>query len=213
MAAPIICDMGNSGEDLARNITPAGRDFGIVPETDLERAIVTSPDWIEGASWGQPRPGHPEGEVAAHIREVLANVDVVALDAADRAQLRVIALVHDTFKDKVDQNQPRTGENHHGMIARRFAERYVTEVSVLDVIELHDEAFNSWGKGERSGKWDAAEERVGRLFERLGSNLPLYLRFYRADNETGGKDQTPLEWFEQVTQRRSGWGRPASDSL
>jgi hypothetical protein len=176
--------------------------MSVAPETDLERAIVTSPDWIEGASWGQPRPGHPEGGVAAHIRDVLANVDAVAVDAADRAQLRVIALVHDTFKNKVDRSQPRTGENHHGTIARRFAERYLTDGAVLDVIELHDEAFNAWGKGERSGKWDAAEERASRLIERLGSNLPLYLRFYRADNETGSKDQTPLVWFESLVERR-----------
>ena len=38
------------------------------------------PDWREGAAWGDPRPGHPEGSVQAHIEDVLANVDRVAVD-------------------------------------------------------------------------------------------------------------------------------------
>jgi hypothetical protein len=48
---------------------------GIAPETELETRIVSDPEWQEGAAWGQPRPGHPEGVVGAHIEEVLRNVD------------------------------------------------------------------------------------------------------------------------------------------
>jgi hypothetical protein len=50
-----------------------------------------------------------------HIEEVLANVDLVALDESDRQRLRFVALVHDTFKHRVDRDQPRVGENHHAM--------------------------------------------------------------------------------------------------
>ena len=85
------------------------------------------------------------------------------------------------------------------MIARRFAERLVDDPKLLDVIELHDEAFNSWVKGERGGKWDAAETRATRLLDRLGDSRDFYLRFYRADNRTGSKDQAPLEWFESLS--------------
>jgi hypothetical protein len=108
-------------------------------------------------------------------------------------------LTHDTFKHRVDRDQPLTGENHHAMIARRFAERFVDDPALLDVIELHDEAFNSWVKGERGGKWDAAEARAMRLLDRLGDSRDFYIRFYRADNRTGSKDQAPLEWFENLS--------------
>jgi hypothetical protein len=137
--------------------------LGIRPETSAEQMIVSDPEWVEGAAWGDPRPAHPEGRVAEHIVAVLERVDVYALDASDRARLRVVALIHDTFKHRVDRDQQPTGENHHAMIARRFAERYVTDSELLDVIELHDEAFNAWVKGERGGKWDAAEARAMRL--------------------------------------------------
>jgi hypothetical protein len=91
--------------------------------------------------------------VGAHVVEVLANVEDEAVNPRDRARLRLIALTHDTFKHLVDVRQPREGENHHAMIARRFAERYTDDAEVLDVIELHDEAFNAWVKRERGGKW------------------------------------------------------------
>ena len=95
-------------------------------------------------------------------------------------------------------SRPREGENHHAMIARRFAERYTEDAEVLDVIELHDEAFNAWVKGERGGKWDAAEARALRLLDRLGGSADFYLRFYRADNRTAARSQEPLEWFEGI---------------
>jgi len=173
--------------------------LAITPETDLEARIIGDADWQEGATWGKPRRGHPEGTVSAHIEEVLWNVDEEALDDPDRERLRLVALIHDTFKHRVDRELPRVGENHHAMIARRFAERHLDDAELLDVIELHDEAYNAWVKGERGGKWDGAEARARRLLERLGDSRSFYVRFYRADNRTGSKDQAPLEWFERIS--------------
>lgn len=172
--------------------------MAIVPETELERRILTDLEWQEGTAWGTPRPGHPEGSVAAHIQEVLANIDREALDADDRERLRVVALVHDTFKYRVRRDRPRTGANHHAVIARRFAERYTDDHELLELVELHDEAYNAWLKGHRGGDWAAAEARARRLLDRLGASLPLYLRFYRADARTGNKSSAPLAWFEQL---------------
>jgi hypothetical protein len=173
----------------------------VLPETDLERLIVADSEWQEGAAWGDPRPGHPEGAVTAHIEDVLANIDGVAIDGGDRERLRFVALVHDTFKHRVDSTRPRDGENHHAVIARRFAERYSDDNELLEVIELHDEAFNAWAAGERSGDWEPAVARAMRLLDRLGSSDDFYLRFYRADNATGSKNPAPLEWFERVMKR------------
>src|SRR6266516_4609282 len=123
------------------------------PETPLERAICADPAWRTGAEWGEPRPGHPEGTVIAHVAHVLANVDRVALDPADRDRLRLVAIVHDAFKGEVDRSLQKTGENHHARRARRFAERFVSDTELLDVIELHDDAYLAWRHGRRSGDW------------------------------------------------------------
>jgi len=177
--------------------------MAIVPESELERRIVADPRWQEGAAWGTPRPGHPEGSVAGHIEEVLSNVDDEASDAVDRERLRFVALIHDTFKHRVQRARPRTGDNHHAVVARQFAEHYTNDVELLELIELHDESYNAWLKGRRSGDWPAAEARARRLLDRLGRSAPLYLRFYRADARTGDKSREPLVWFEGLARERS----------
>ena len=172
------------------------------PETDIERRIVADPRWNAGVAWGEPRPGHPEGRVEAHVVEVLGNVEKLNLDPTERMKLRLIALVHDSFKNEVDYSQPKSGANHHAMIARKFAENFTSDDDVLELIELHDEAYNSWGIGSRHGDWGKAEARAARLLDRLGGRIDLYLAFYRADNAAGDKRQEPLEWFEKLADGR-----------
>ena len=120
----------------------------------------------------------------------------------NRERLRLIALIHDTFKYKVDGYKPKTGENHHAMIARRFAEKYTTDIVVLEIIELHDEAYNAWQKGDRDNKWSQAESRANKLIARLDNidseAVDLYTIFYQCDNETGNKGQDNLEWFKDI---------------
>jgi HD domain-containing protein len=141
-------------------------------ETDLEQQICADPTWQQGAMWGEPRPGHSEGKVIYHIAEVLANVDRLARTDEERSALRLIALIHDNFKYRVDTTKPRVGNNHHAMLARQFAERYLDDPDILDIIELHDEAFNAWRLGTSKDRWNEAEVRANRLIARLGSSLP-----------------------------------------
>lgn len=165
------------------------------PETALERAICADPGWRAGVAWGEPRPGHPEGSVIAHVADVLANVDRIALDPADRARLRYAAIVHDAFKADVESSRRKTGENHHAMRARRFAERHLDDPDLLDVIELHDEAYLAWRQGGRDGDWPAADRRARALLDRLGDRYDLYARFDRADSETAGKTDEHRHWL------------------
>jgi hypothetical protein len=97
---------------------------------------------------------------------------------------------------------PKTGSNHHAFIARKFAERYIDDQALLNIIELHDEAYNSWRMGALRDRWDKAEERASHLVDRLGPSLPLYVRFYRSDNKTASKEPDSLLWFEQFLRRR-----------
>ena len=116
-------------------------------ETDLERTIAADPAWQQGVIWGKPRYGHLEGAVQFHIADVLANIDRQQPLPDDRTKLRLIALVHDTFKYRVNELKPKMGNNHHAHIARLFAEKYIHDPVILDLIELHDEAYNSWRLG------------------------------------------------------------------
>jgi hypothetical protein len=167
-------------------------------ETQLERLIAAQPRWQRGVEFGRPRAGHPEGAVKHHIAAVLANIDRLFADHPFRAQLRLIALIHDTFKSEVETDEPKTGDNHHALRARRFAEPFISDAQVLDVIELHDHAHNAWQRGSQFFDWKTAESRALALIAKLGNTLDLYLRFYQCDNETAGKDQTCFHWFHDL---------------
>lgn len=174
----------------------------IQPENGIEEAICADADFIAGAAYGKPRNGHPEGAVIYHIKEVLENIDKFYNDDEDRADLRLIAIVHDTFKNKVNQNLPKQGDNHHGSIARKFSEKFFDNDRLLTVIALHDDAYNAWSAGGRHGDWYKAKRRAEMLIKTLemGDCLDLYVKFYRCDNATGDKSQDNYEWFNDLIQ-------------
>lgn len=173
-------------------------------ETALERQIAEDPEWQAGVEWGIPRTGHLEGPVKFHIIDVLANIErqQPSPTSQERCALRLVALTHDAFKYRVDESRPKIGTNHHAYIARKFSEHYIHDPALLDIIELHDEAYNSWRLGARKGRWQHAEERIDLLLERLGPSLSLYARFFLADSHTESKNQDPVTWFREVLQRR-----------
>ena len=53
---------------------------GFTPETDLERRLARDPVLQEGWAWGEPRRGHPEGSVGAHVADLLPTVVIVRAD-------------------------------------------------------------------------------------------------------------------------------------
>lgn len=171
-------------------------------ETNLERTIAESPEWQLGAVWGKPRSGHREGAVMYHIADVLANIDRQVLTDDERRELRLIALVHDTCKYRVNEHKPKIGINHHAVMARQFAECYINDTTLLEIIELHDEAYYCWRIGYYKGKWRLAEENMDLLLARLGSSLSLYAHFFFADSDTDSKNPEPINWFRQFLLRK-----------
>ncbi|TXB61384.1 HD domain-containing protein [Phaeodactylibacter luteus] len=173
-------------------------DLGLLlqPETVLERQLLQDPQFIQGLFWGTPRYGHPEGQVYKHITEVLANIDRLAVPLPDRRKLRLIALVHDTFKYLEARQVPRDWSRHHGMLARLFMESYTEDPVILDLIELHDEAYYCWRHIHLYQQPKKGARRLEQLLARLGNALQLYYLFFKCDTQTGDKNPAPLLWFE-----------------
>lgn len=168
----------------------------IRPETEFENLLIATPEFQKGYDWGMPRFGHPEGKVGLHVREVLDNIEVLELDPSTRRSLRLVALAHDTFKFQEFKFGKRW--RHHGLLARDFMERYLMDSALLDIIELHDEAFYVWRAFTLEGKMEEAHLRLKNLIEKIGDHLPLYFLFYKCDTKTGDKVQAPLFWFEEL---------------
>lgn len=165
---------------------------GFSPETPLEAAAAGDPELLAGLAWGEPRAGHPEGRVGTHVADLLATLDEQGVTGERRELMRFVALVHDSFKYRVQNWLPRTGANHHATRARRFAEGFTDDERLLATIELHDRPYALWRKMRRKGKLDEAR------FEDMMRRVPdpeLFLQFIELDGSTEGKHPEPIDWF------------------
>jgi hypothetical protein len=172
---------------------------GFVPENELERTVSDDPVLLEGLAWGRPRRGHPEGSVGAHVAELLRTLEEWDEPEPRRSELRFLALVHDSLKYRVRDWLPKTGENHHAMRARRFAERYTDDERLLAVIELHDRPYAIWRRMRRIGRLDS--RAFARMLERI-PDLELFLRFVELDDSPSGKKPEPVDWLRDELGRR-----------
>ena len=168
------------------------------PETDLEKQLIHHPEFKKGLQWGTPRYGHPEGKVLYHIAEVFSNIEKLNISAHTRQQLRLITLVHDTFKHLEDRSTPRDWSKHHAVIARQFAEQFISDSQVLNVIELHDEAYYSWRLEHMFQQTQAGQSRMQNLLSKIKDFKQLYYLFFKCDTQTGDKNQNPVRWFERT---------------
>ena len=178
----------------ARELIP-----GFEPETELERDLAGAAEVLDGLAWGRPRSGHPEGSVGVHVADLLRTIDEWGFEGQRRAELRLLALVHDSLKNRVNYLRPRRGENHHAMRARRVAERFIEDERLLVTIELHDRPYSLWRKMRRRRRLD--ESAFDRMMRRI-PDTELFLDFIELDGSTEGKRAEPIRWFREELGRR-----------
>lgn len=166
------------------------------PETDLERLLLAQELVQEGMLWGVPRYGHPEGEVYKHVKDVLANIDKLHISAADRTFLRIIAMIHDTFKFQEDKSRPRNWRRHHAVLARDFMRGFTDDQILLNFIQYHDEAYYIWRDLAVYHETERANIRMQHLLGKIGGHNQLYYLFFKCDSETGDKNPAPILWVE-----------------
>ncbi|HEX7173073.1 MAG TPA: hypothetical protein VF365_10745 [Candidatus Limnocylindria bacterium] len=183
-----------SGTRSAADLIP-----GFAAETELERAVAADARLLEGLEWGRPRKGHPEGPVGRHVADLIATIDRWGETGPRRADLRFIALVHDGFKHAVSWFRPKTGENHHAMRARRFAEDYTGEERLLATIELHDRPYSLWKRLRRGGR--PVDGDLDAMFARI-PDTAVFMRFVELDGSTSGKRPEPIDWLADELRRR-----------
>lgn len=165
----------------------------LYPRNKLEEKILKDPEIKRGLKYGEPRDGHPEGLVENHVNEIFEKIELHNYSPKIKDDLRLIGIIHDSFKFKVDWNKPMIGENNHGVIAKRFAEKHISDSVILDIIELHDAYYYMWRKFKNEGIFSGDE--FDALVNRIGDGMDLYVKFMFIDGTTGNKDIEPRTWF------------------
>jgi hypothetical protein len=157
---------------------------GFEAESELERRIPADPALLRGLAWEVNHPGHPESRVGLHVASILDRITAVG---RRRAELRFIAIVHDSFKHQVDPIAGYSPDNDHAVLAARFAARYIATRRIIEAIELHDEAYWIWHHGGPG---------VAALLARV-ADPSLLVDFIQLDASTEGKDPNFLWWLRK----------------
>ena len=69
---------------------------------------------------------------------------------------------------------------------------------MLDIIELHDEAYHIWIQFAIKKNQENGQKRLENFLHKIGnSSIQLYYLFFKCDTQTGDKNQAPVKWFEE----------------
>lgn len=158
------------------------------------RRIVADARYQTNIQWGEPRSGHPEGAIAAHIAELEDNLTRLApqLSADECDRLRLLIHVHDTFKPDAEVGVAILHPHSHASLARRFLEEYCDDECLAVMVQFHDEPYALWRQARDKGVCRA--ERWQALIEAI-SDWSLFTAFCIIDGCTAGKSRAPLEWL------------------
>jgi len=164
-------------------------------------AVASDPRYLANLDWGEPRPGHPEATVRAHIAEIEANLEALRprLTADDYWKLKLLVHTHDTFKAESLPAVAITHPKSHASLARAFLATHCDDPDLLAMVQFHDEPFALHRQFASKGTFSA--ERFDALLSAI-RDWDLFLAFNIIDGCTAGKSREPLRWlFRQVAGR------------
>ena len=164
---------------------------------DYERifaGLTRDERYLANLDWGQPRRGHPEGTVRAHIEELERNLNRLRprLTEEDFWKLRLLIHVHDSFKAEAQSGVPIAHPRSHASLARAFLAEFCQDDDLLAMVQLHDEPYALYQQQLHRASVDA--ERFENLIASI-RDWNLFSAFLLIDGCTAGKDRGSLQWF------------------
>jgi hypothetical protein len=159
-------------------------------------AVLADPRYQKNIEYGEPRPGHPEGSVKAHIAELEANLTALKprlRSEDDYWKLMFLIHVHDTFKaDAALPPVPIRSPHSHASLAVAFARNFTDDADLLNMLQFHDEGYALWLELKHEGHYNS--ERFQAVLNAI-QDWDLFLLFTIIDGCTAGKDKSKTLWF------------------
>ena len=156
--------------------------------------IIDDDRYQQNLDWGEPRKGHPEGSVRAHIEEIEFNLEALRekLSECDYWKLKVLIHTHDTFKAESKKGVSILHPHSHASLARQFLAEFCDDADLLAMVQYHDEPFALWRQQSFKGEYN--QQRFDSLLDNI-SDWNLFLAFNIIDGCTAGKSRDPLHWL------------------
>jgi hypothetical protein len=157
-------------------------------------ALTRDERYLANLDWGQPRRGHPEGAVRAHIEELERNLSRLRgrLTDEDIWKVRLLIHTHDAFKAEALSGVPIAHPQSHASLARAFLAEFCQDEDLLQIVQLHDEPYALWKQQQHRASVDA--ERFDKLLAAI-RDWNLFAAVLLIDGCTAGKDRGSLQWF------------------
>ena len=155
-------------------------------------AVLRDPRYQRNILWGMVRPGHPEGTIAAHIRELETLLDNADFDEPKRSKLRVLIHVHDTFKGEAARRVPISDPRSHASLSAKFLAEFTDDASLVAIVQHHDVPFSLYRKSLHGAP---QSDNLHKL-KRDVLDFSLFCDFLALDAATSGKGREPQAWFE-----------------
>lgn len=163
--------------------------------------VQRDPRYLTNIKWGEPRPGHPEGTIESHIRELEGNLDRLRprLQPEQIDLLMVLIHVHDTFKPDAQPGVAIDAPRSHASLAAAFLREWCEDEDVLAMVRQHDEPYALWRQSQQKGSCNP--QRLDRLIGSI-KDWDTFLAFQFIDNLTAGKSDESVRWFIAETSGR-----------
>jgi len=168
------------------------------------KKIKDDPRYAEGVQYGKPRRGHQEGSVAAHIKDLEANVEKLQagkfLSEEEYWKLMILVHVHDTMKYASKKNAPIEDVDSHASMARAFLNGYTVDRRMLNIVQYHDIGYSLSQSFREKGRYNGERLRTA-VFSISQEYLKLFLLFVIVDGYTPSKEQENVRWFIEEVQK------------
>jgi hypothetical protein len=157
-------------------------------------SVVKDSRYLGNLDWGEPRPGHPEGTVRAHIQELERNLESLRprISEEEYWKLQLLIHTHDSFKREAKRGSAITDPRSHASLAREFLASYCSDADLQAMVQYHDEPFALYRQFVAKGKYNA--DRFAALKRNI-MDWNLFLAFNIIDGCTEGKSRESLVWF------------------
>jgi hypothetical protein len=163
---------------------------------EIYQKIVASPRYLANIEYGQPRRGHAEGTVRAHIAELDKNLETLkltrGLDFSTYWKLKLLIHVHDSFKAESKRDAPIMDPQSHASLARQFLSEHTSDSDLLNIVQYHDVGYAVYRKYKDTGRLNESrlEEALGKI-----KDVDLFLLFAIIDACTASKGREMISWL------------------
>lgn len=171
--------------------------------TWIYEQLTQSERYKKNIQYGEPRRGHAEGTVEAHIKELDQNLDTMCknfniIEQFEYMRLKILIHIHDSFKMESKKNAAILDPESHASLAKKYLSELTYDEDLMEICQYHDLGYAVFRKLKEKGRYD--EQRLKDGLDKI-QDKNLFLKFAIIDACTPSKGREMITWFVKEVNR------------